>query len=98
MLDGQSEANSHSTGTPLVVGFGLEVVVFGLEVGAGVVVVVGGGGGTVDEVWTQNSGPAPQFPYEEQHSFLFASQVSSATQHPTPWHGGPPQNSDPPPQ
>ena len=76
----------------------MEVVVFGWEVGVGVVVVKVGGVGTIVEGWTQNSGPVPQFPYEEQHSFLFASQVSSATQHPTPWHGGPPQNSEPPPQ
>ena len=57
----------------------------GLEVGAEVVVVVEAGGGVVEvEVWMQNSGPVPQFSNEEQHSFLFASQVSSATQHPTP--------------
>ena len=57
MLDGQSEAESHSTGSPLVVGFGLEVVVFGWEVGAGVIVVVGGGGGIVEE-WRMQRGGA----------------------------------------
>ena len=69
-------------------------MVIGLEVGAavvvvvgaGVLVVVGAGTGVVVEGsgWTQNSGPKPQFPKEEQHSSLLASQVSSATQHPTP--------------
>ena len=103
MLDGQSEDVSHSTSGPFVVVIDLEVgagVVVVVGGGAGVVVVVGGGAGLVVEGsgWTQNSGPVPQFPNEEQHSFLLASQVSSATQHPTPWHGGPPQNSDPPPQ
>ena len=67
----------------MVIGFevGARVVVV---VGAGVLVVVGGGAGLVVEGSTQNSGPKPQFPKEEQHSSLLASHVSSDTQHPTP--------------